>query len=45
VLADTVLEVVAMPLCVHSALFGSAPATGVTMAADPKAKRPPANMP
>ena len=41
--AEKALEVVAMPLCVQ--LAGVALATGITMAADPKARRPPANMP
>ena len=40
---DTELAVVAMPL--WSQLSGAALATGRTMAADPRASRPPANIP
>src|SRR4029077_4616647 len=43
VFADTVLAVVAIPLWLQES--GAALATGMTMAADPKASRPPANIP
>jgi hypothetical protein len=41
--ADTELAVVAMPLWLQAS--GVALATGMTIAADPKASRPPANIP